>query len=133
MGDTGSLVCGFIVSVLAIQFVEMDAIPSTPAVTVAVLSIPIIDTLRVFIIRTFNGISPFIPDKNHLHHKLMALGLSQPWTVCILAAVNVGFVLAAFWFSDLGNTPLLLLMGLAAVLLTLILRLPRLRKACPNE
>ena len=133
MGDTGSLVCGFIVSVLAIQFVEMVAIPSTPAVTVAVLSIPIIDTLRVFIIRTFNGISPFIPDKNHLHHKIMALGIPQPWTVCILAVVNIGFVLAAFRFSGLGNTRLLLLMGSAAVLLTFILKLPRLHKARPNE
>lgn len=128
MGDTGSLVCGFIVSVLAIKFVEMDAIPSTPAATMAVLCIPIIDTLRVFIIRTFNGISPFIPDKNHLHHKLMALGISQPWTVCILAFVNIGFVLAVLQFSDLGNTRLLLFMAAAAILLTLFLKLPRLRK-----
>lgn len=74
MGDTGSLVCGFIVSVLAIQFIEMGLRvdqpfgSAAPSVAVGILFVPLFDTLRVFILRMAAGRSPFSPDKNHIHH-----------------------------------------------------------------
>jgi UDP-N-acetylmuramyl pentapeptide phosphotransferase/UDP-N-acetylglucosamine-1-phosphate transferase len=97
MGDTGSLVMGFIISVSAIQFVEtLPMIKNAPAVVLGTLFLPVLDTLRVFLIRVLNGVSPFAPDKNHLHHRLLELGLGQVVVVLILSALNIlviGFVL----------------------------------------
>ena len=90
MGDTGSLVVGFIISVSAIQFVEtLPMIKNSPSIVLAALFIPILDTLRIFIIRILNGVSPFAPDKNHLHHRLLDLGFGQVGVVLTLIALNL--------------------------------------------
>lgn len=102
MGDTGSLVCGFIISVLAIQFIEMKPSGITNALSVSILFIPIFDTLRVFTIRILTGKSPFAPDKTHLHHQLLNMGFSQIFVVIILAALNV-IVFGLVFFLDLQN------------------------------
>ena len=91
MGDTGSLVCGFIIAVLSISFVETQPAgisTNAPAIVVAALFIPILDTVRVFVIRILDGQSPFAPDKNHLHHRLINLGFGKIATVLFLIAVN---------------------------------------------
>ena len=103
MGDTGSLVCGFIVSVMTIQFIEMQAVPSSPSISIGILFVPIFDTIRVFTIRIAKGISPFAPDKNHIHHRILAMGFSQINTVLILAALNILVTVLVFRFADLGN------------------------------
>ncbi len=103
MGDTGSLVCGFIVSVLTIQFIEMKAVHSSPSVALGILFVPLFDTLRVSVIRIAKGISPFAPDKNHIHHRVLAMGFSQISTVLILAAINGVVVLFVFGFDNMGN------------------------------
>jgi UDP-N-acetylmuramyl pentapeptide phosphotransferase/UDP-N-acetylglucosamine-1-phosphate transferase len=89
MGDAGSLVCGFISAVLAIQFVEMRSVASSPVLAIGILYIPLLDTMRVFLIRILNGVSPFTPDKNHIHHCLIDMGLSQLATVALLVFVNL--------------------------------------------
>lgn len=103
MGDTGSLVCGMIVSVMAIQFVQMKAVESAPSIAVAILIIPVFDTARVFAIRIFNSKSPFSPDKNHVHHILVKLGLSQVQTVMVLASMNILTIAAAMSMAHLGD------------------------------
>jgi UDP-GlcNAc:undecaprenyl-phosphate GlcNAc-1-phosphate transferase len=126
MGDTGSLVCGFIISVLAIQFIEMNAIEAeskSPAIAVAILIIPILDTLRVFILRILAGTSPFSPDKNHIHHRLIALGCSQLSTVLILAVVNIICIILAILFSFLGPSALLMLIFTYAFVFSIIIEL----------
>jgi UDP-GlcNAc:undecaprenyl-phosphate/decaprenyl-phosphate GlcNAc-1-phosphate transferase len=126
MGDTGSLVCGFIISVLAIQFIEMNAIEAeskSPAITVAILIIPILDTARVFILRILAGTSPFSPDKNHIHHRLIALGCSQLSTVLVLAIVNLVSIILAILFSFLGPTALLLLILTYAFVFSIIIEI----------
>jgi UDP-GlcNAc:undecaprenyl-phosphate/decaprenyl-phosphate GlcNAc-1-phosphate transferase len=108
MGDTGSLLCGFIISVLAIQFIEMRHVPASPSVALGILFIPVFDTIRVFSIRIFSGKSPFIPDKNHVHHRLLALGFNQIGTVLILAIINLLVILFVVSFEDWGNLYLLI-------------------------
>jgi UDP-N-acetylmuramyl pentapeptide phosphotransferase/UDP-N-acetylglucosamine-1-phosphate transferase len=111
MGDTGSLVCGFIVSVLAIQFVEMKPVVNgSPTIAIAILIIPILDTIRVFLLRILAGTSPFSPDKNHIHHRLVSLGLSQLATVIVLAKINLLAIFIAVYFSYLGNNNVLLIL-----------------------
>lgn len=103
MGDSGSLFCGFIIAVMAIRFIEIGVVPNAPSLAIGVLIIPIFDTIKVFLIRILNGRSPFHPDKNHIHHKLMDLGLSQIQVVFVLLGVNVfvtGFMIVN---AFLGN------------------------------
>jgi UDP-GlcNAc:undecaprenyl-phosphate/decaprenyl-phosphate GlcNAc-1-phosphate transferase len=97
MGDTGSLVVGFIVSVLAIQFVQLNVFnfntntmyKSAPVVAIVLLIVPIFDTLRVFSIRILKGKSPFKADRLHLHHLMIDNGLSHVATSFVLYFATV--------------------------------------------
>jgi UDP-N-acetylmuramyl pentapeptide phosphotransferase/UDP-N-acetylglucosamine-1-phosphate transferase len=122
MGDTGSLVCGFILSILAIQFIEMGkafgqpSLSASPAIALGILFVPLFDTSRVFLLRMLAGKSPFAPDKNHIHHRLLALGFSQINTVLLLGLLNMIVIVFVIKFSYLGNLTLiggLLALGLA--------------------
>jgi UDP-N-acetylmuramyl pentapeptide phosphotransferase/UDP-N-acetylglucosamine-1-phosphate transferase len=121
MGDTGSLVCGLIVSVLAIQFVQLRPVDSAPSIAVAILVVPIFDTVRVFGLRILRGKSPFSPDKNHVHHILVRAGISQLGTVAILAIINIFTIAMVVYFSYLGNTVLLISLICYFMLFSIIL------------
>ncbi len=109
MGDTGSLILGTIMSVIVIQFNEFNidqtqpfAIASAPAVSFGILIYPLIDTLRVFTIRMLQFKSPFVADKNHLHHRLLTLGFSHKKATYIIMLLNVLFILAVFALQNYG-------------------------------
>ena len=128
MGDTGSLVCGFIVSILTIQFIEMRAVPSSPSVALGILFVPLFDTLRVSLIRISKGISPFSPDKNHIHHCILGMGFKQISTVLILALINIFVILFVIKFADLGNQYIITLLLVFSAILSLILGVSRIRR-----
>jgi hypothetical protein len=86
----------------------MQAVESAPSIAVAILIIPVFDTARVFAIRIINGKSPFSPDKNHVHHILIRTGLNQVQTVLVLAALNIGTIVAAMALAGFGDNFLLL-------------------------
>lgn len=88
MGDTGSLVSGFVVSVLAVHCVQNADVRYSPVLVASIFSIPMIDTLRVMVLRTLSGVSPFAPDQRHLHHILMRCGLGHSRVVSIIGGVN---------------------------------------------
>ena len=127
MGDTGSLVCGFIVSILTIQFIEMGLKvgqpfgSAAPAVAVGILFVPLFDTLRVFIVRMMAGRSPFSPDKNHVHHRILAMGFQQISTVILLGLLNVVVILMVINFAYLGNTMLIVMLLALSLLLSVFL------------
>ncbi|MGB3616850.1 MAG: MraY family glycosyltransferase [Catalinimonas sp.] len=127
MGDTGSLLCGFIVSIMVIEFVEMKTVPTAPAVAVAILIVPLFDTLRVFTTRILQGRSPFSPDKNHIHHILLRAGMSQIGTVLVLAVVNLLVVGTVVFFSPVGNTMLVTGIVVVGVILGGVLEVSRRR------
>ncbi|MEA5139814.1 glycosyltransferase family 4 protein [Arcicella rigui] len=85
MGDTGSLIVGFLLAVFAVRFIQLNiqyrfdpnSYFAAPILAIVVLIVPIFDTLRVFIIRLKNKKSPFVADRNHLHHLLIDSGLSH--------------------------------------------------------
>lgn len=121
MGDTGSLVGGFIVAVLAVKFIELGASDTAPALAVAILFIPIFDTLKVFAIRIFKGRSPFSPDKNHIHHQLLALGFSQPAALTTIVLLNLSMILFVIYFEAWGINMLIFITALFALLVSLSL------------
>lgn len=107
MGDTGSMMLGFLVAIMIIKFNELNLIDnlpfyvrSSPAVSIALLVIPLFDTLRVFTIRIAKGSSPFKPDKRHLHHILLDLGLKHSQASSILIAYNLFMIIIAFALSN---------------------------------
>ncbi len=108
MGDTGSLILGITMSVIVIKFNEFNintnvphAILSAPAVSIGILIVPVIDTLRVFFIRLSEGRSPFSPDMNHIHHRLLKLGNNHLQSTIIITSVNVAFILLSLGLSSL--------------------------------
>jgi UDP-GlcNAc:undecaprenyl-phosphate/decaprenyl-phosphate GlcNAc-1-phosphate transferase len=110
MGDGGSLLIGFILAILCVNFIDLNVITdaqqnlylNTPAVALAILIIPLTDTLRVFIIRVIQGRSPFSPDRNHLHHILLNLGLTHRRTSLTLYSVNGLFIWLALSLNGYG-------------------------------
>lgn len=111
MGDTGSLMIGLISSVMAMTFIETNKFVSTeeskimsaPAIAIAILIGPIADTLRVFFIRIAKGTSPFKADRNHIHHRLLNLGLTHLQTTLLLVTCNLLIIVLAFLLTDYGN------------------------------
>lgn len=124
MGDSGSYTTGFVIAILTILFVELNRydasanpfpfVRSVPAVALGILIIPIFDTVRVFIIRIVNGKSPFIADRNHLHHRLIDIGLSHIQTTLILSGINILFVVLAFQLQHIGSLELMITLLLLA-------------------
>ena len=106
----------------------MNTVPSAPAVAVAVLFIPVFDTLRAFTLRISNGRSPFTPDRNHLHHRFLAMGLPQIMVVVLMLMLNLLVVISTIWFAGAGNTMLLMAQVGFAVLLSFILEFQRRKK-----
>jgi UDP-GlcNAc:undecaprenyl-phosphate GlcNAc-1-phosphate transferase len=95
MGDTGSLISGFITVCLVMLMVEAKHLDGSyivsngPVWALSILFLPILDTIRVFAIRIFNGRFPFDPDKNHLHHALLSFFNSSHIALLVLILVSV--------------------------------------------
>ncbi|MCC7301544.1 MAG: undecaprenyl/decaprenyl-phosphate alpha-N-acetylglucosaminyl 1-phosphate transferase [Bacteroidia bacterium] len=113
MGDSGSLVIGLIISVLAIRLIEYKpgAIESNflleiskPIFAMSVLVYPLIDTLRIFIYRLVRGVSPFSADKNHIHHQIIDLGLNHRQTVISVYVVNIFIISLAVLLRKIDSS-----------------------------
>jgi len=126
MGDSGSLIVGLIICVLAIRLIEYDiaAIPSNmkkiskPIFVMAVLVYPLLDTLRIFLYRMIKGTSPFAADRNHIHHRLMKLRLNHAQTVLVILTFNMGTILFAVLIKEFNTS--LTFISLAGIVLALV-------------
>jgi UDP-N-acetylmuramyl pentapeptide phosphotransferase/UDP-N-acetylglucosamine-1-phosphate transferase len=101
MGDSGSLLLGYLLTAFVFRFCEINAygtvsevmhMNAVPMVALCVLTIPIFDTVRVCLTRIIEGRSPFDADKNHIHHLLLRIGLNHIQTTCVLLSVTVLFI-----------------------------------------
>lgn len=109
MGDTGSLHLGLTITYLIIEFINLNhqstglnfQLRSAPPVAVALLLVPIIDTLQVIFIRLKNRRNPFSPDKNHLHHILLSTGISHMKASFILFIINCSAITGAVAFNQI--------------------------------
>ncbi|HNU88084.1 MAG TPA: MraY family glycosyltransferase [Ferruginibacter sp.] len=111
MGDTGSLLLGLINSILVIKFINVAGNPvsnlpieAAPAIGFSILMIPLFDTLRVFGLRILDRRSPFSPDRTHVHHFLLDLGMSHRMVTITCVSVNIAFIAMAFFLRNLGTT-----------------------------
>jgi UDP-GlcNAc:undecaprenyl-phosphate GlcNAc-1-phosphate transferase len=96
MGDTGSQFLGFATSVLAVILTQSANTALNPAILLLLLGIPILDTLAVMLWRLRTGRSPFLPDRNHFHHRLLDFGFYHYEAVSIIYVVQAAMVVAAY-------------------------------------
>ncbi len=138
MGDTGSMILGFLLAFTAICFIDIfidKKIPnvpryhlqSAPVIAVAILILPIIDTLNVIFVRLSNKKSLFEADKNHIHHRCLALGITHRRSTFYILVYYLFVVGVAYFFRHINNNVLLvIIVGLGfigAYLPSLILKL----------
>jgi UDP-N-acetylmuramyl pentapeptide phosphotransferase/UDP-N-acetylglucosamine-1-phosphate transferase len=127
MGDTGSLIIGLILAVLAIKFIELNKVASSfsyksaPIVAFGVLIVPLFDTLRVMLYRILKGHSPLNPDQNHVHHRLLEIGLTHMQASSVIMVVNILFIVVVSFYRLLDN---LMLLAIVLILASVISYIP---------
>ena len=130
MGDSGSLLLGYMLTAFVFQFCELNAyhmvpeayhMDAAPAVAICVLTVPIFDTIRVSITRIKQHRSPFQPDKNHIHHLLLRTGLNHIQTTCVLLSVSLLFIALAIIGRNWNMWILLITDFALATILTMLL------------
>jgi UDP-GlcNAc:undecaprenyl-phosphate GlcNAc-1-phosphate transferase len=99
MGDTGSLFIGFLLASVALKGLQRSEGTIELVIPIITLAVPIGDTTLAFFRRLNKGQHPFSPDKDHLHHRLLFLGLSHRQAVHIIYLFSLLFGLAAFLIS----------------------------------
>ncbi|HEX7674846.1 MAG TPA: MraY family glycosyltransferase [Bdellovibrio sp.] len=131
MGDTGSMILGFIISILAIKFIESNRasdivsspfyIKAAPGVAIAAVLIPLLDMTRIFFHRVLQGKSPFSADRNHIHHLLIDLGLSPLQVTLCLHFFAIAFIGIGLLLRELRSMNLVLILIVLITLLKSIL------------
>ncbi|MDP2336660.1 MAG: MraY family glycosyltransferase [Bacteroidota bacterium] len=122
MGDTGSLILGTIVALLTIHFNEFNPAGNVshglPAISLAIIIVPVVDTIRIFAIRLSQGKSPFSPDMNHIHHQVLRLTGNHLKASLIIIAVNALIIFLAFSLINvIGNNTLFFLLLVSGFIL----------------
>ncbi len=108
MGDSGSMLAGFLLAYQGVNLIALNTISvssstviNAPVILLAIISYPLFDLLRVFAIRIKQGKSPFSPDANHIHHKLLRLGLDHKQATLVLGTLSVLVIAISFLFDNL--------------------------------
>jgi UDP-GlcNAc:undecaprenyl-phosphate/decaprenyl-phosphate GlcNAc-1-phosphate transferase len=129
MGDSGSLTIGLAIATLAIKLISYDVNNITnefvlsiskPILAMAVLSYPLLDTLRIFLYRSARGVSPFSADKNHIHHRLMDLFNSHRKTVITIYAANILVIVLSVVLTGYNPNLMLVIVSTVVVLLSFV-------------
>ena len=112
VGDSGTLMLGTIMTVFVFRILDNRSRVSMAypdmgmvAFTLSVLSVPVFDTLRVMILRILRKVSPFHPDKTHLHHLFIDFGFSHAGTSLSVIFLNLLNVICWFVSYQLGASP----------------------------
>ena len=109
LGDSGSMTLGFLVSWFLILLSQSENFVIHPVLTIWCVTIPVFDLIAVFIRRISRGINPFTPDRRHVHHLLLELGLSDSKTLAIILLFSAFLNFIGFFiFFTLGPMPALL-------------------------
>jgi len=106
MGDTGSLMLGFVIAVLCVQLMKINSIHPTPVVpniyvfTLGIVMIPVFDTLRVFGTRIWKGRSPFSADKTHIHHLITNKGFTHAFAARVICVFHGFILILVYWMKN---------------------------------
>jgi len=127
MGDTGSLVVGMILSVLAINVIRYGLVTETihlpnkgPLLAIVILALPLFDSLRVFVARIIKGKHPLYPGREHIHHALLRLGIGHTHTSLILCAFAIILIVFSYLLLELNVNKSIALLAVISFSLLLI-------------
>ena len=120
MGDTGSMLLGFLLTFTSICFMDIFIVKkvqgavfyhlnTAPVMAIAIMILPIIDTLNVIIIRLAEKRSPFDADKNHIHHKLLKLGITHKRATLYIISYYLFIVIISYFLRHLEVNLLLII------------------------
>lgn len=116
MGDTGSLTIGLVIGILSIELLKYGAVANEPnrvmALAFTPMIIPCLDVIRVFFVRLRQHRNPFLPDKTHIHHKLLALGLPQWVALITILMVSVAYTAVNILLSPYMDITLLAMLDI---------------------
>ena len=128
MGDTGSLLLGFVIAVLCIRLIQVNVyavkpiLLHAPVFVLGVVLIPVFDTLRVFAVRIWKGKSPFTADKTHIHHLLTNAGFSHAFAARLICFVHGFILIEVYWLKELKPEIIVALMVGFMLFVSLIFR-----------
>jgi UDP-GlcNAc:undecaprenyl-phosphate GlcNAc-1-phosphate transferase len=136
MGDSGSLIIGLILCVLGIKVIEFDPaqLPQTlvgisrPLLVMSILAYPLVDALRIVILRSLKGSSPLEADRNHIHHALLDMKLNHRQISIILYLYTIAVIASAVLLKSMDSTWAFVLVGGMALLTLQIPLIIRARK-----
>ena len=134
MGDTGSMLLGYTMAVAAVLGLVKTAATIALVVPLIALGLPILDTLFAIIRRKMSGVPIFQPDKGHLHHRLLALGMSQKQAVLIMYFVSIVLGIVALFVANVSyQTGIATVVVVLAVIIYTAKRLGILQKTTANS
>jgi len=128
MGDTGSLMLGFVIAIMCIRLIQVNnslaspVVPHAPIFALGIVLIPVFDALRVFSIRMWKGKSPFSPDKTHIHHLLTNSGFSHGFAAKLICTIHAFILMEVYWLKDLRQELTLFFLVLAMIVFVLSLK-----------
>jgi UDP-N-acetylmuramyl pentapeptide phosphotransferase/UDP-N-acetylglucosamine-1-phosphate transferase len=113
MGDTGSLTIGLVLSILALRLLNIQEFQfnfnfieyhDLPIMVLTILFLPIIDVLRVVVIRIINNKAVYKPDRSHIHHAIVDIGFSHRSASIIINTLNILFTYLVFLILSIYGT-----------------------------
>jgi UDP-GlcNAc:undecaprenyl-phosphate GlcNAc-1-phosphate transferase len=128
MGDTGSLILGFVVAVLCIRLLQVNfhsptpVLQSAPVFVLGIVLIPVFDTIRVFSIRIWRGKSPFEADRTHIHHLLTNAGFSHAFAVRVICFIHALILLEVYILRSYRQEFILLLLAAFMIAVSFMLK-----------
>ena len=117
MGDAGSLILGYTLSFMIIHFwranpVWNSGMHNIGIIAISTLIIPSMDVVRVFSSRIRDGRNPFLPDKNHIHHKLLRTGMGAKMTMITILCMSALFIFGNYIVAAYCNQTLIVLLDI---------------------
>ena len=137
MGDTGSLILGFVIAVLCIRLMQVNVVAPNavlthaPVFVLGIVFIPVFDTLRVFAMRIWRGQSPFVADKTHIHHLLTNTGFSHVFATRVICFIHAFILIEIYLLQPMRQELTLLFLILFMIFVTFILK--NIRSYIPNS
>lgn len=120
MGDSGSLLMGYLLSFFAIKYAMFAEGTSLEVqhfiVPFSLLFLPIFDALRVMCVRVLHNRPVFLADRNHVHHRCLAAGLSHIQSTCLLLGYMLVSLFFNLWICASCNLNVLVLINILAVI-----------------
>jgi len=128
MGDTGSLILGFVIAVLCVRLMQVNistvnpVIVHAPMFVLGIVLIPVFDTIRVFALRIWKGGSPFDADKTHIHHLLTNQGFSHVFSVRVIYFIHAFILIEVYLLQAIKQEFILLFLVAFMLFVTVMLR-----------